>query len=180
MTPIVWTYIIYIALSIPLTVWVAQTLHKNGRVFLIDSFHGKEQLAGSVNHLLVVGFYLINIGYVALALKEGIAPADLRGVFETLRPNDQLLVISDDGSVYRGAYAWIMCLWALRKYREHAQRLAHPILVPFARIVCELLSRNRFFLSGALFRQDARSAAKKLTAHYHLHKATSSNAACTR
>jgi len=84
MTPIVWTYVIYIALSIPLTVWVAQTLHKNGRIFLIDSFHGNEQLAGSVNHLLVVGFYLINIGYVALALKEGIAPADLRGVFETI------------------------------------------------------------------------------------------------
>ncbi len=47
MTPIVWTYVIYIALSIPLTVWVAQTLHKNGRIFLIDSFHGNEQLAGS-------------------------------------------------------------------------------------------------------------------------------------
>src|SRR5881275_2721392 len=66
MTPIVWTYVIYIALSIPLTVWVAQTLHKNGRIFLIDSFHGNEQLAGSVNHLLVVGFYLINIGDAAL------------------------------------------------------------------------------------------------------------------
>ncbi len=69
MTPIVWTYIVYIALSIPLTVWVAQTLHKNGRVFLVDSFRGNERLADSVNHLLVVGFYLINIGYVALALK---------------------------------------------------------------------------------------------------------------
>src|SRR5439155_9925965 len=84
MTPIVWTYIVYIALSIPLTVWVAHTLHKNGRIFLIDSFHGNEQLADSVNHLLVVGFYLINIGYVALALKEGAAPADLREVFETI------------------------------------------------------------------------------------------------
>ena len=84
MTPIVWTYFIYLAISVALTVWVAKPLHKNGRVFLIDSFHGNEQLAGSVNHLLVVGFYLINIGYVALALKEGIAPADLRGVFETI------------------------------------------------------------------------------------------------
>ena len=84
MTPIVWTYIIYIALSIPLTIWVAQTLHKNGRVFLIDSFHGNERLADSVNHLLVVGFYLINIGYVALALKESIAPTDIRQVLETV------------------------------------------------------------------------------------------------
>ena len=84
MTPIVWTYIVYIALSIPLTVWVAQTLHRNGRVFLIDSFGGNERLADSVNHLLVVGFYLINIGYVALALKERIAPTDVREVLETV------------------------------------------------------------------------------------------------
>jgi hypothetical protein len=84
MTPIVWTYIIYIALSIPLTIWVAQTLHKNGRIFLIDSFRGNERLADSVNHLLVVGFYLINIGYVALALKERIAPTDVREVLETV------------------------------------------------------------------------------------------------
>jgi hypothetical protein len=84
MTPIVWTYIVYIGLSIPLTIWVAQTLHKNGRVFLIDSFRGNERLADSVNHLLVVGFYLINIGYVALALKESIAPTDVREVLETI------------------------------------------------------------------------------------------------
>ena len=84
MTPIVWTYIVYIALSIPLTIWVAQTLHKNGRIFLIDSFRGNERLADSVNHLLVVGFYLINIGYVALALKERIAPTDVREVLETV------------------------------------------------------------------------------------------------
>src|SRR5207248_7905104 len=62
----------------------AHTLHKNGRVFLIDSFHGNEELADSVNHLLVVGFYLINIGYVALALKEGTAPQDMREVLETI------------------------------------------------------------------------------------------------
>jgi hypothetical protein len=84
MTPIVWTYIVYIALSVPLTVWVAHTLHKNGRVFLIDSFRGNEPLADSVNHLLVVGFYLINIGYVALALKEGVAPVNLREVLEMI------------------------------------------------------------------------------------------------
>jgi hypothetical protein len=65
------TYIIYIAISIALTVWVGRTLFKNGRVFLVDVFHGNEGLADSVNHLLVVGFYLINLGYVSLALKLG-------------------------------------------------------------------------------------------------------------
>jgi len=66
-----YTYIVYLAISIALTIWVARTLHKNGRVFLVDVFHGNDALADSVNHLLVVGFYLINFGYVSLALKLG-------------------------------------------------------------------------------------------------------------
>src|SRR6266853_4186687 len=66
-----YTYLFYLTISIALTIWVARTLHKNGRVFLVDVFHGNEQLADSVNHLLVVGFYLINFGYVSLALKLG-------------------------------------------------------------------------------------------------------------
>ena len=68
---IVITYLLYLAISVVLTVWVARTLHKNGRVFLVDVFHGNERLADSVNHLLVVGFYLINLGYVSLALQIG-------------------------------------------------------------------------------------------------------------
>jgi hypothetical protein len=84
MTPIVWTYLAYLAISIPLTIWVARTLHKNGRIFLVDSFLGNEPLADSINHLLVVGFYLVNIGFVSLALKYGEKPVDLQGVFETL------------------------------------------------------------------------------------------------
>src|SRR5207249_1259412 len=94
---------------------------------------------------------------------------------EKLRPNEQLLAISDDGSVYRGACAWIMCLWALQNYREHAQRLANPALLPFAKIVCELLSRNRFYLSDALFRHEPQSTARLLSEHYPRHRDTWSN-----
>jgi hypothetical protein len=65
-----------------LTVWVARTLHKNGRVFLVEAFHGNESLADSVNHLLVVGFYLINIGYVTLALKYGDKPVNVQEAVE--------------------------------------------------------------------------------------------------
>ena len=68
---IVITYLLYLAISGVLTFWVARTLFKNGRIFLVDVFHGNEPLADSVNHLLVVGFYLINLGYVSLALKLG-------------------------------------------------------------------------------------------------------------
>ena len=78
------TYLIYLPVSVALTIWVARTLHRNGRIFLVDVFHGNEGLADSVNHLLVVGFYLINLGYVAMALKLGYDVADTRGSIEAL------------------------------------------------------------------------------------------------
>ena len=84
MEPIVVTYGAYLVLSVFLTIWVARTLHKNGRVFLIEVFGGDEALADSVNHLLVVGFYLINFGYVTLALKIGGVINDTREGIEAL------------------------------------------------------------------------------------------------
>ncbi|HEY2293594.1 MAG TPA: hypothetical protein VGM86_23050 [Thermoanaerobaculia bacterium] len=81
---VVVTYCLYLAISICLTVWVARTLHRNGRLFLVDVFHGNEFLADSVNHLLVVGFYLINLGYVTLALKLGYDVTSARASIEAL------------------------------------------------------------------------------------------------
>ncbi|UXY29476.1 hypothetical protein [Streptomyces sp. HUAS TT20] len=77
-------YVIYLAVSIALTVWVARTLSRNGRVFLSDVLHGNEQLADAVNHLLVVGFYLVNLGFVALYLSGEDTIEDTRGIFEAL------------------------------------------------------------------------------------------------
>ena len=61
-------YIAYLAISVAMTIWVARTLSKNGEVFLVKCFGQDEVLAKSTNHLLVVGFYLINIGFIALRL----------------------------------------------------------------------------------------------------------------
>ncbi|MBJ6644215.1 hypothetical protein ACOZDF_00185 [Streptomyces griseoincarnatus] len=77
-------YVIYLVVSIGLTVWVARTLSRNGRVFLADVLHGNEKLADAVNHLLVVGFYLVNLGFVALYLSDDDTVTDTRGVFEAL------------------------------------------------------------------------------------------------
>ncbi len=78
------TYAIYLMVSIGLTVWVAKVLFNNGRIFLVDIFHGNAPLADSVNRLLLVGFYLINIGYISLALKESGSITDARVVVEVL------------------------------------------------------------------------------------------------
>src|SRR5438067_13489389 len=90
---IVTSYIIYLIVSVILTIWVAHTLHRRGRVFLVDAFHGNETVADSVNHLLVVGFYLINIGYVTLALKYGDKPTTTQEAIEFLSTKVGLVLV---------------------------------------------------------------------------------------
>ncbi len=71
---IVYAYIVYLLISLGVTTWVARTLHRNGRVLLLDRFHGNAALADSVNRPLIVGFLLVSLGYIAHALK---GPQDL-------------------------------------------------------------------------------------------------------
>ena len=82
MNTIITIHLLYFVVSVAMTVWVAKTLHKNGRVFLLDAFHGNESYADAVNHLLVVGFYLINFGFILLFLKFGTKPAHVIGAIE--------------------------------------------------------------------------------------------------
>jgi len=81
---IVYTYLAYLTLSISVTIWVARTLHANGRAFLVDAFRGQEALADSVNHLLVVGFYLINVGWIVMTLRTRQELPDVRSAIELL------------------------------------------------------------------------------------------------
>jgi hypothetical protein len=79
-----YTYAIYIGASLLLTVWVAHSLSTRGRVFLVQFMRGNEALADSINHLLVVGFYLLNLGYASLALSYGTKPRTIDQAIEFL------------------------------------------------------------------------------------------------
>ncbi|KLI64908.1 hypothetical protein [Aurantiacibacter marinus] len=68
------SYFAYLVIAIGMTGWVARTLSTNGEVFLIDCFGHDELLARSTNHLLVVGFYLVNIGFILLTISLGAEP----------------------------------------------------------------------------------------------------------
>jgi hypothetical protein len=77
-------YFLYLPIAVAMTVWVARTLHRNGRIFVIAAFRGNEAMGDAVNHLLVVGFYLINIGFITTALRYGEKPATLEEMVEFL------------------------------------------------------------------------------------------------
>ncbi len=93
MNYIIITYCFYLFITISLTIWVAETLFKNGKVFLIDIFHGNKELAGSVNNLLLVGFYLINIGYAVYTLQVTSNIANVQQVIERLSLKIGLIIL---------------------------------------------------------------------------------------
>ena len=73
-------YAAYAVISVALTVYLARTLSKNGAVFLDDVFKDNPKLAEAVNKLLVVGFYLVNLGYAALIMKSEPAETSVAAV----------------------------------------------------------------------------------------------------
>lgn len=86
-------YALYLTITIAITIWVARTLSKNGEVFLTQCFGHDAELAASTNHLLVVGFYLVNIGFITLTLSLGTEPQTLTDAIRFLSSKVGLAVI---------------------------------------------------------------------------------------
>jgi len=117
------SYVIYLAISLSVTVWVAQTLSRNGRVFLLDAFHANPELADSVNHLLVVGFYLINVGYVALALATSQFISNTRQAIELVSSKIGVVL------VVLGVMHFFN-MWVLNRLRMKARHRTSPPQLP--------------------------------------------------
>ena len=126
------TYALYLLLAIALTIWVARTLHRNGRIFLVDCFHGNEELADSVNHLLVVGFYLINIGFVSLYLKLNHEVGAVQGVFEALSGKMGIVLL-----VLGAMHFFNLFVFTRLRRRAELERSGPPVMPKGRRIAKE-------------------------------------------
>jgi hypothetical protein len=94
MNAIVIHYVLYLVLALSMTLWVARTLKKGGRLFLVDCFQGNTELADSVNGLLVVGFYLVNMGFISLYLKANESVESTQTVIESLSGKMGVVLLS--------------------------------------------------------------------------------------
>lgn len=65
----IYAYSIYLPVAIMLTIWVANKLLTNAKVFYVDIFHGQDEQALSLNKLIQVGFYLLAFGLAFLLLE---------------------------------------------------------------------------------------------------------------
>jgi len=126
MTWTVTMYLLYLAISTALTVWVGRTLYHNGSVFLVEVF-AQEGLAKTVNHLLVVGFYLVNFGFVSLFLRvsDGVGNAQQAIEALSLKVGVVLLVL---GGMH------FMNMFVLNRFRRRgiASRHSTPPVAPDA------------------------------------------------
>jgi hypothetical protein len=104
-TYLVFVYAAYVAISVPLIVWIARTLFRNGAVFLEDVFHNEPNLAQAVNRLLVVGFYLVNLGYAALMLKASQSASVVEAI-EVLSRKLGILLMSLGGMHFANLYTF--------------------------------------------------------------------------
>ncbi|WP_298917878.1 hypothetical protein [uncultured Algimonas sp.] len=88
------TYLIYVVISLSLTVWVGRTLNRNGKVFLNHLYEDAPHLVDAISNMLLVGFYLINIGFVAYTLRiSGVGPINWAQVIEFLAVKIGLIAI---------------------------------------------------------------------------------------
>ena len=98
-------YAAYIAIAATLTVVLARVLFQNGQVFLDHVFKSEPALARAVNRLLVVGFYLVNLGYAFVILKAQIAVTAVDAV-ETLAAKLGLLLLSLAAAHFANLYVF--------------------------------------------------------------------------
>jgi hypothetical protein len=77
-------YLIYLPIIVTLTWYVAHTLFQNSKVFMLDIFRGKEDIAFSTNKLFETGFYLLNLGFALLVMVISYEISNSRSLLEIL------------------------------------------------------------------------------------------------
>ena len=83
-TKILIGYCIYLPIALFLTYYVSKTLFKNGKIFMLDIFKGREDIAEATNRLFETGFYLLNIGFALMILEMNIYKDDYQSLIEAL------------------------------------------------------------------------------------------------
>lgn len=120
------TYTLYVVASITLTIWVARTLFRSGQAFLNECFPENGLLAESVNRLLVVGFYLVNLGFIALFLKTSREIVQVREMFELLSSKLGVVLLTL-GFMH---FANLLILNGLRNNAIRQQNAIRPPAIP--------------------------------------------------
>jgi hypothetical protein len=119
------TYLLYLLISIGLTLAVGTGVARGGHAFLLDVFGGNDSLARAVSRLLVLGFYLLSLGFVTLTMRVGGQVTSAAGGLQLLsvKIGEVLLVL---GALH------LLTMAALLRARRMAQARLESDTIPLA------------------------------------------------
>lgn len=109
-------YVVYVVIATSLTAWLARTLFRSGVAFLHDVFEDRPELADAVNRLLVVGFYMLNLGY-ALYILRAARGLDAFEAVQFLVNRLAILLVTLAGMHFLN----VLVFWRIRARREQRQ-----------------------------------------------------------
>jgi hypothetical protein len=121
-------YVVYVAIAATLTIWLARTLFRHGTAFLHDVFSDRPELADAVNRLLVVGFFMLNLGY-ALYLLRASRGLDAFEATQFLVNRLAILLVTLAGMHFLNVFVF----WRIRAHREQRTLpvpIAPQVIVP--------------------------------------------------
>jgi len=113
------TYLAYGAIAVPLVIWLARTLFEHGATFLEDVFDDQPELARAVNRLLVIGFYMLNLGYALLLLTVNSGVATALAAVELLITKLGILLVTL-GVIH---FLNMFVFWRIRRRAEDQRRV---------------------------------------------------------
>ncbi|MBS1511175.1 MAG: hypothetical protein JST86_10055 [Bacteroidetes bacterium] len=117
-------YLIYLPVIVVLTWYVAHTLFKNSKVFMLDIFHGKADIANSTNTIFETGFYLLNLGFALLIMEISTELGSSRTLLETLSTK------VGGFAIYLGVMLFFNLYLFFRGRRISKMRSNPPVITP--------------------------------------------------
>lgn len=118
-------YLVYLPVVIILTWYVAHTLFKNSKVFMLDIFHGKTDIAGATNKLFETGFYLLNLGFAFWVMEISASLTNNREILETLSAK------IGGFCIYLGIMLFFNLYLFFRGRRKARAKVAVPNITPY-------------------------------------------------
>ncbi|MBM80919.1 MAG: hypothetical protein CMJ78_10035 [Planctomycetaceae bacterium] len=113
MTTLAWTYVGYLVVSVGATIWAARALNIHAPK-MIDSGEESKEDSFAITHLLTVGFYLINVGAICVALRIGNSVTDVTSAVELLSTKVGVILVGL-GAVH---FMILIALGVIRKSRN--------------------------------------------------------------
>jgi hypothetical protein len=116
-------YAIYLPIALFLTYYVSKTLFRNSKIYMLDIFKGREEIANATNKLFETGFYLLNLGFALMILEMNMYDNSYQVLIEKLSYK------IGGFSIYLGIMLFLNLYFFFRGKRKASQAQAEQRIV---------------------------------------------------